>query len=123
MLAATRTVHLDPPDSVYFVAHSESRRFRIDQITAKQPNNEKEGGSLVQPHAASVDGHAASPALPPEQMSWVPGGTFLMGSDDFYPEERPAHHVAVDGFWIDEHPATNAEFARFVAATGYVTVA
>ena len=56
-------------------------------------------------------------------MTWIPGGTFLMGSDDFYPEERPVHTVAVDGFWIDAHPVTNAEFRRFVKATGYVTVA
>jgi formylglycine-generating enzyme required for sulfatase activity len=41
----------------------------------------------------------------------------------FYPEERPAHRVAVDGFWMDEHPATNAEFRRLLKATGYVTVA
>ncbi len=56
-------------------------------------------------------------------MVWVPGGTFVMGSNDFYPEERPAHRVTVDGFWMDEHPVTNAEFRRFIAATGYVTVA
>src|SRR5215208_5290607 len=56
-------------------------------------------------------------------MVWVPGGTFQMGSDDFYPEERPVHRVAVDGFWMDEHPVTNAEFRRFVEETGYVTVA
>ena len=46
-----------------------------------------------------------------------------MGSDDFYPEERPVHRVRVDGFWIDEHPVTNAEFRRFVKATGHVTAA
>ena len=46
-----------------------------------------------------------------------------MGSADFYPEERPARHVEVDGFWIDDHPVTVAEFRRFVRATGYVTVA
>jgi len=56
-------------------------------------------------------------------MAWVPGGTFLMGSNDFYPEERPVHTVAVDGFWMDEHPVTAWEFRRFVRATGYVTVA
>ena len=39
-------------------------------------------------------------------MVWVPGGTFLMGSDDFYPEERPVRRVAVDGFWMDAHPVT-----------------
>jgi formylglycine-generating enzyme required for sulfatase activity len=56
-------------------------------------------------------------------MLRVPGGTFLMGSNDFYPEERPVHRVSVDGFWMDEHPVTNAQFRRFVKATGYVTVA
>jgi sulfatase modifying factor 1 len=58
-----------------------------------------------------------------EGMVWIPGGTFLMGSDRHYPEERPAHRVSVDGFWMDAHAVTNDEFARFVAATGYVTVA
>ena len=46
-----------------------------------------------------------------------------MGSDDFYPEERPVHQVAVDGFWMDEHPVTVAEFRRFVKATGTSRVA
>ena len=46
-----------------------------------------------------------------------------MGSEDFYPEETPVHRVTVDGFWIDQQPVTNAEFARFVGATGYVTFA
>lgn len=56
-------------------------------------------------------------------MVWIPGGTFLMGSDRHYPEERPAHRVSVDGFWMNAHAVTNDEFARFVAATGYVTLA
>jgi sulfatase modifying factor 1 len=53
----------------------------------------------------------------------IPGGTFLMGSERFYPEERPVRQVAVDGFWIDRGPVTVSEFRRFVDATGYVTVA
>jgi formylglycine-generating enzyme required for sulfatase activity len=56
-------------------------------------------------------------------MVWVPGGTFRMGSEDWYPEERPVHTVHVDAFWMDEHAVTVAEFRRFVKATGYVTVA
>lgn len=64
---------------------------------------------------------AASSSL--KHRVWVPGGTFLMGSDNFYPEERPVHRVTVDDFWMDEHPVTNAEFRRFVKATGYITVA
>jgi formylglycine-generating enzyme required for sulfatase activity len=59
----------------------------------------------------------------PPDMLWIPGGTFLMGSEDFYPEEGPVHEVSVDGFWIDRHIVTNEQFARFVKATGYVTVA
>lgn len=46
-----------------------------------------------------------------------------MGSDRFYPEEAPQRQVRVDGFWIDETPITNAQFAGFVAATGHVTFA
>ena len=49
--------------------------------------------------------------------------TFLMGSSNHYPEEGPVHQVAVDGFWIDRHEVTNRQFAAFVAATGYATVA
>ncbi|MGW6130638.1 formylglycine-generating enzyme family protein [Cellulomonas sp. NPDC055163] len=56
-------------------------------------------------------------------MVEIPAGTFTMGSDDHYPEEAPAHRVAVHGFWMDRHAVTNAEFARFVARTGYVTSA
>jgi formylglycine-generating enzyme required for sulfatase activity len=56
-------------------------------------------------------------------MVWIPGGTFRMGSDSHYPEERPVHRVSVDGFWIERTPVTNAQFARFVEATGHVTFA
>jgi formylglycine-generating enzyme required for sulfatase activity len=56
-------------------------------------------------------------------MVWIPGGTFRMGSDHHYPEERPAHRVAVDGFWMDRYPVTNDRFARFVQATGHKSFA
>jgi formylglycine-generating enzyme required for sulfatase activity len=56
-------------------------------------------------------------------MALVPAGTFLMGSEDFYPEERPVHRVEVDAFWMDRRPVTVAQFRRFVKATGYVTLA
>jgi formylglycine-generating enzyme required for sulfatase activity len=58
-----------------------------------------------------------------DDMVWVPGGRFRMGSDVHYREEAPAHDVIVSGFWIDRTPVTNAEFAAFVEATGHVTVA
>lgn len=60
---------------------------------------------------------------PAPQMAWIPGGTFLMGSDQYYPEEGPAHPVTVSGFWIDCYTVTNAQFQRFVEDTGYVTIA
>jgi formylglycine-generating enzyme required for sulfatase activity len=56
-------------------------------------------------------------------MVRVAGGTFRMGSDDHYPEERPAHRVSVDGFWIDRGPVTNAMWREFVLDTRHVTLA
>jgi formylglycine-generating enzyme len=67
---------------------------------------------------------AAAPGpAPGKGMVWIPGGAFTIGSNEHYPEEAPAHEVTVDGFWIDRHEVTNAQFARFVEATGYVTLA
>jgi len=57
------------------------------------------------------------------EMVRLPGGEFSMGSDRFYPEERPVRRVAVDPFWIDRTPVTNRQFEAFVAATGHVTIA
>ena len=61
----------------------------------------------------------------PAGMVHIPGGEFLMGSDSrlAQPDERPAHKVRIHGFWMDRHHVTNAEFRRFVEATGYVTTA
>ncbi len=56
-------------------------------------------------------------------MIAIPGGTFAMGSEAFYPEEAPVRQVRVDPFWIDETPVTNRAFAAFVAATGHRTFA
>jgi len=53
---------------------------------------------------------------------WIPGGTFLMGSDRHYPEEAPAHKVMVGGFRMDRHAVTNRQFRRFVEETGHVTL-
>jgi formylglycine-generating enzyme required for sulfatase activity len=56
-------------------------------------------------------------------MICLTGGEFTMGSERFYPEERPARRVRVDAFWIDETPVTNREFGIFVEATAYRTFA
>jgi formylglycine-generating enzyme len=58
-----------------------------------------------------------------KNMVAIPAGSFRMGSDDFYAEERPVREVDVDGFWIDAYPVTASEYRRFVRASGYVTVA
>lgn len=53
----------------------------------------------------------------------IPGGAFSMGSNDGYPEEQPRRAVTVAGFQMDRYEVANAQFAEFIAATGYVTVA
>jgi len=58
-----------------------------------------------------------------DDMVRIPGGTFRMGSNTHYPEERPVHRVTVDSFRIDRTPVTNAQFRKFVEATGHVTQA
>jgi len=56
-------------------------------------------------------------------MVRIVGGEFAMGSEDFYKDEGPVRRVAVDSFWIDPAPVTNAQFAAFVEDTGFVTEA
>lgn len=59
-----------------------------------------------------------------EKMVWIPAGSFSMGSDDpAFADSRPVHEVTLNGFWMDEHEVTNAEFEKFVKATNYRTVA
>ncbi len=59
----------------------------------------------------------------PAGQVWVNEAEFIMGDNSHYPEEGPAHKVSVRGFWIDAHEVSNAQFATFVDATHYVTVA
>jgi formylglycine-generating enzyme required for sulfatase activity len=57
-------------------------------------------------------------------MVWIPGGQFWMGAqEEHMADARPWHRVYVDGFWMDKTEVTNEQFAAFVKATGYVTVA
>ena len=56
------------------------------------------------------------------EMVFIKGGRFTMGSNDFE-DAKPRHGVTVNSFWMDEHEVTNAQFAAFVKATGYITVA
>ena len=61
----------------------------------------------------------------PPGMVWIPGGEFTMGTDSDlgWADEKPAHRVSVDGFWMDETEVTNAQFRAFVENTGFVTTA
>jgi formylglycine-generating enzyme required for sulfatase activity len=82
---------------------------------------------------STIPNTAAVPAPSPRGMVWIPGGEFSMGAMDppsvnevgmhAAVDARPIHRVYVDGFWMDKTDVTNEEFARFVKATGYVTVA
>jgi len=83
--------------------------------------------------APTVENKNAPAASPPAGMAWIPGGEFSMGAQDPPMQDqvgmqatldsRPVHRVYVDGFWMDKSDVTNGEFAKFVKATGYVTVA
>ena len=64
------------------------------------------------------------PGDAPEGMVWIRGGEFWMGcTHPAMADARPVHLVRVDGFWMDRTEVTNEQFAKFVEATGYVTVA
>lgn len=81
-------------------------------VTSLQPENNNEQ-AIVQ-----------CPTLPVNKyndMIWVPPGEFLMGSNNTYPEEAPIVRRQVDGFWMSKYEVTNAQFAEFVNATGYIT--
>ncbi len=81
----------------------------------------KAGNAVRQePLQCALPLQTANPAHP--GMVWVPGGSFEFG-DTTYPEEQPVRPVTLNGFWMDRTEVTNDEFARFVKATGYVTVA
>jgi formylglycine-generating enzyme len=76
------------------------------------------------PSSSALTASSLPPGDPPfPDMVWIPGGTFRMGSEDHYPEERPVHRVTVGGFWMDRYPTTNGRFEKFVAATGHQTFA
>jgi formylglycine-generating enzyme required for sulfatase activity len=72
--------------------------------------------------ALNVTGEPTSQPAAPEGMVWIPGGTFKMGGNHM-PDSKPIHEVTLDGFWMDKTVVTNAQFAKFVKATGYQTVA
>lgn len=83
------------------------------------------GAAYLAPTGDPRPGQLGDGRYGPSGMVWIPGGDFLMGTDNprSQPNERPAHPVHLTGFWIDRDHVTNRDFAKFVAATGYVTTA
>ncbi len=79
------------------------------------------GADTDRTDAAQTQSQCAGLAKP--EMVWIAGGTFLLGDEAALPEEGPAREVTVDGFWISNTEVTNAQFAQFVAETGYKTEA
>ena len=73
--------------------------------------------------AAPTTAPAAAAQKADDDMVAIPGGTFVMGTNDGFPFEGPAHEVTVKPFKLDKHEVTVAQFAKFVAATGYKTEA
>lgn len=91
------------------------------------------GPEAPSPFAPTVENATSAPEPAPPGMVWIPGGEFSMGAEnpvgglcggpDPMPDARPIHRVKVNGFWMDKTEVTNAQFAAFVRATGYVTTA
>ena len=94
--------------------------FLVAPYLSPQPPNKQV--PAVQHRPAVVEGDGVRG---PAAMVWIPDGEFLMGSDHELarPNERPTHRVRIAGFWMDRTHVTNAQFAEFVKATGYVTTA
>jgi formylglycine-generating enzyme len=114
--------------------------YAVRQWVAQSPSGRSEQLQSVLSDRAAKAGFLPTatnktepPGPAPEGMVWIPGGEFSMGCED--PtlcvdggrdpmlDTRPIHRVFVDGFWMDQTVVTNEQFAKFVAATGYVTIA
>jgi formylglycine-generating enzyme len=92
-----------------------ARRHDAPKGLGHAPPTPKE---TVSPAASNPNDHSWT-----NSMKWIPGGTFMMGSEEGQPDEKPIHEVTVDGFWMDTYEVTNEEFEKFVKATGYITIA
>ena len=79
--------------------------------------------ATLSPSDGERDGVRGNDSPRTNDMVWIPGGTFSMGSDGGQTDEMPIHQVAVDGFWMDKTEVTNEQFEKFVNATHYATIA
>ena len=109
----------------------------LSSDTAEKRNDESKASSEEHRNVSNQALIIDEPAEAPEGMAWIPGGTFIMGNKRGAPHKNPMHlndipehydamlehEVELDGFWIDKTVVTNAQFKKFVDATGYVTLA
>jgi formylglycine-generating enzyme len=119
----------------YAAHHALSARAKAASSIAAGPSmsnvtNSADMSAIFQP---TIENPVPAPGVAPKGMAWIPGGEFSMGANDppdmdeagmkATKDSRPVHRVYVDGFYMDKTDVTNAEFAAFVRATRYVTVA
>ena len=91
--------------------------FMVAFVSCANNNHEQSSTNTVNIETKATD------TIPPK-MVWIRGGSFQMGTNDpMFPDAQPLHNVTVNGFYMDEHEVTNAEYAKFVNATNYITVA
>ena len=115
----TSVIRQNPDSANVIKDHGMTRSRSNPSIEA---NNESP--SLAAKDLPAEDHPTNTPEPAPEGMVWIPSGTYWMGGDDStWPDAKPVHQVTVDGFWMDRTEVTNRQFAEFVKATGYVTVA
>ncbi len=116
--------------AVAFVVFGSSLLSPARKVQAGQPMAEAAGVGAFKP---TISNTRPAPVPRPSGMVWIPGGEFSMGAMDppatteagmhGAVDARPIHRVYIGGFWMDKTDVTNEEFARFVKATGYVTIA
>ncbi len=96
--------------------------FLLPGCQEKPVNETKEPEKTVAPKTTRDINQLADTTQ--TKMAWIPGGTFQMGSEEpEFPDSKPVHAVTVNGFWMDEHEVTYGQYAQFIKATGYKTVA
>lgn len=135
-LAAPRRSGAEAAWAAIALAAAAAAGITFAVLTPRTPATETSAGMPERAVFAATVANVAVPSVAnPEGMVWIPGGEFSMGAADplgaddnvvgmqATEDSRPIHRVYVDGFWMDESEVTNAQFAAFVAATQYVTVA
>ena len=116
---------------IYFVNATKSKMISENVVSENSADNESKVGDID--FSSTIENKNNKPIDAPEGMVWIPGGEFSMGCSvsneslcgvkGITNDANPVHRVYVDGFWMDKTEVTNKQFAAFVKATGYVTVA